>query len=123
MRRRRQEGSIAWPWRAPFLSRRNRVAKRQRRRDGRNRLSALAYSQDGDVAVVEQTTQNGLIDVDTLDLVERHFEGAALDEAGLVHHPPVGDIGLGGEPVEPASGGEIQRYHRYDGGRGETQHG
>ena len=62
-----------------------------------DRLHALADAADGDVAVVEHAAQNALVDIDALDLVQRHLEGTPLDEAELVHHPPVGDVGLGGQ--------------------------
>src|SRR5436305_1047590 len=66
----------------------------------------------GDVTIVEQATGNALVDVDALDLVQRHLEAAALDEAGLVHHPQIGDVGLGGEAVEPGLDGPVQGGQR-----------
>ena len=55
----------------------------------------------GDVAVVEDAAEDALVDVDALDLVEAHLEGAPLDEAGLVDDAQIGDVGLGGPAMEP----------------------
>src|SRR5579862_9711326 len=119
----RWAGSIAWPWRPPNLMRGDGAAKRQGRRNGRNRLPALADAHDGDIAEVEDATENALLDVDALDLVERDLESAPFDETGLVHHAAIGDVGLGGEAVEPALDREIQRHHGDHGGRRQAQYG
>ena len=44
---------------------------------------------------------NALVNVHALDLVEADLEGSPLDKSGLVHNPPIGDVGLGGQPMEP----------------------
>src|SRR6202011_1378307 len=82
------------------LSRGDVVAEIQRRSDGRDGLRAFADATNRHVAIVEDAAQNALVDVDALDLVERHFEGAPLDEPGLVHDAQIGDVGLGGPAVE-----------------------
>ena len=67
--------------------------------------------------------KNALVDVDALDLVEAHFEGAALDEAGLVDDAQLGDVGLGGPAMEPGLDGPVQRHERHHGrGRQAQQH-
>ncbi len=74
---------------------------------------ALADAPDGHVAVVEDTAEDALIDVDAFDLVEAHLEGAPLDEPGLVDDPQIGDVGLGGPAVEPGLHGPVQRHDRH----------
>ena len=69
--------------------------------DGADGFPALADAHDGHVAVVHDAAENALVDVHAFDLVDAHLEGAALDEAGLVDNPEIGDVGLGGPAMEP----------------------
>ena len=89
------------------------VAEIQRRGDGRNGFLALADAEDGDVAIIEDAAEDALVDVDALDLVERHFKGTPLDEPGLVHDAQVGDVGLGGPAAEPGFCRPIQCHERH----------
>src|SRR6266702_6676529 len=100
----------------PALSRRDVVAEIERRTNGGDVLPALADPLDGHVAIIEDTPQDRLVDVDALDLVQRYFEGAALDKPGLVHNPHVSDVGLGGKTMEPGLDRPIQRRDRDEGG-------
>src|SRR5436190_845635 len=77
-------------------------------------LLALAYAHDGDVAIVEDAAEDGLVDIDTLDLVEAHLEGLARDETGLVDDAQIGDVGLRGPAVEPGSNSIVKRHQRCD---------
>src|SRR5258707_14686183 len=105
---------MAMDW-ARCLSRGDVIAEFERRGDGVDRLGALADAAYRDAAVVEDAARDALVDVDALDLVEAHLKGAALDEAGLVHDPHIGDIGLGGPAMEPGLNGPIQRHDRHHG--------
>ena len=109
--RRRQENFAAWPW----LTRRSyRAVMALRNASGEAMVEMVSLPsptpQDGDVAVIEDAAQNALVDVDALDLVEAHLEGAALDEAGLVDDAHVGDVGLGGPAMEPGLHRPVQRH-------------
>src|ERR1700753_1734843 len=100
---------MAMDERAGSLSRRDVVTEAERRGDGADGLRALADPAHRDVAIIQQTAQDTLIDVDTLDLVETHFKGAALDKAGLVDNPQIGDVGLGGPAMEPGGQHLVER--------------
>jgi len=67
-------------------SRRDGTAERERRGDGGNGFRALADTLNGDVAVVHKAAKNALVNIDTLNFVERHFEGPPLDETSFVDH-------------------------------------
>src|SRR4051794_13953208 len=95
----------------PGLTRRDGVPERQRLRDGRNGFLAFANTQDGDVAVIEKPSHDGLVDVDALDLVEGDLEGTALDETGFMHDAAIGDVRLSREAVEPGPDRPIQRQN------------
>src|SRR5439155_389632 len=62
----------------------------------------FADASDRHVAIVQHAAEDALIDVDAFHLVEAHLESAAFDETGLVHHPQICDVGLGGPDVEPS---------------------
>src|SRR5882762_9477833 len=100
---------------ASLLSRSDVVAEVEGGSDGGNGFLALADAEDGYVAVIEDAAENALVNVDALDLVEAHFEGAALDEAGLVDDAQVGDVGLGSPAMEPGLHGPVQRGDRHHG--------
>lgn len=73
--------------------------------------------------ITEGTAEDALVDVDALDLVEAHLEGAALDEAGLVDDPHIGDVGLGGPAMEPGGKRPVERKQgRESGHRQAEQH-
>src|SRR5258707_4280716 len=95
--------------RLPALSCGDGIAERQRRGNGGDGFLALADAEDGDVAVIQDAPENALVDIDALDLVEAHLEGAALDEAGLVDDAQIGDVGLGGPAMEPGGEGLVER--------------
>src|SRR3954468_6648976 len=69
---------------ATLLSRGDVIAEIKRRGNGRDGLKTLADATNRHVTIVQDTAEDALIDVDALDLVEAHLEGAPLDEAGLV---------------------------------------
>src|SRR5580704_9223163 len=89
--RRSRRRAESWPWHLPHG---DVAAEIEWRGDGGDGLLALADAHDCHVAIIEQTAEDALVDVDALDLVQRHLEGAPLDEPGLVHHAHVGDVGL-----------------------------
>ena len=72
------------------------------------RLEPRAGAADGDVAVVEKTAEQRLVDVDALDLVHVHLGGVAPDEAALQDDAAVGDGDLGGPALEPCPDEEEQ---------------
>src|SRR5258708_40255129 len=100
---------------APPLSRGDVIAEFERRGDGVDRLGALADAAYRDAAVVEDAARDALVDVGALDLVEAHLKGAALAEAGLLHDPHIGDVGLGGPALAPGLHGRLPRHGRHDG--------
>ena len=87
---------------APLLSRGDEVAEFEGRGDGVDGLVALTDAKDRDVAVIEETAEDALVDVDALDLVEAHLECLPLDEPGLVDNAQIGDVGLGGPAMVPS---------------------
>jgi len=69
----------------------------------------LADAQDRYVAVVEDATEDALVDVNALNLVDTHLEGLPFDKAGLVDDAEIGDVGLGGPAMEPGGCRLVQR--------------
>src|SRR5690606_7841669 len=65
-----------------------------------------------DSAVVEQSTENGLVDLYGFDLVHVHLAGLAPDQPALLDYPATGNSNLGGELLEPRSAQreQAQRY-------------
>src|SRR3982074_1306023 len=92
---------MAMDW-APLLSRGDVIAEVEWRSDGLDRLRPFAHAPTRCATVIQDAAEDALIDVDAFHLVQAHLEGAAFDEAGLVHNPQIGHVGLGGPAVEPA---------------------
>ena len=63
---------------------------------------------DDDIAVVEQATEDALVDVDALHLIHVHLDGVPVDEAALEDDPAIGDGDFGGQPSEPCP------HHQYE---------
>ena len=73
-----------------------------------NRLPALARTVDSNVAVVQQTREEVLLDVNAFNLVHVHFDGASVHEPSLVDHPPIGHGDFYRPPAPPSRPDQIQ---------------
>jgi len=80
--------------------------------DGAERLEAFAGAKDRHIAIVEHAPEDGLIDLDALDLVHVHLVGLPPDETFLVDDPPVGDCDLGETRTKPILEQEDDRNER-----------
>src|SRR6185295_4954821 len=85
------------------------IAKRQWRSDHIEGLSTLADPQDRYVAVVEDATEDALVDVNALNLVDTHLECLPFNKAGLVDDAEIGDVGFSGPAMEPGGCRLVQR--------------
>src|SRR5690348_2575068 len=91
------------------------IAEGDRRIHVGERLDTDAHASDDDVAVVEDAAEDRLVDVDALDLVEMHLDGAPADEAALVDDAAVGHRNLGCPAAEPGDEQQYGRAGEYEG--------
>ena len=73
------------------------------------RLERGARTSNGHVAVIENPSHHGLIDINALDLVHVYFDGVALNEAVRIDNAAVGDHNLVRPADEPRAQREDQR--------------
>src|SRR5438876_4488275 len=74
-------------------------------------LDAGAGPANGDIAVIEDAAEDGLVDVHALDLVHVHLDGVPSDQTPLEDHAAVGDRELGADAPDPGPKPRDDRAH------------
>ena len=73
-----------------------------------NRLLALARAMDSNVAVVQQTREEVLLDVNAFNLVHVHFNGVSVDQTPFVDYSTIGHGDFYRHPAPPSRPDQIQ---------------
>src|SRR5579883_2081899 len=96
-------------WRRAPLPRGDGRPQLERRIDLAYRLESAARSAHGDIAVIEDSPEQALVDVDALDFLHVHLDRMAADEAFLENDAAVGHRDFRRHASEPRADEARQR--------------